>query len=34
MDVIGGAPEILDRMMRDEAAKWLPVIERIGIRPG
>lgn len=34
MDVIGGAPEVLDRMMRDEAAKWLPVIQRIGIRPG
>ena len=33
MDVIGGPPERLERMMREEAVKWLPVIQRLGIRP-
>ncbi len=33
MDVIGGPPERLAQMMREEAVKWLPVIKRLGIRP-
>ncbi|MCM5570204.1 tripartite tricarboxylate transporter substrate binding protein [Burkholderiaceae bacterium FT117] len=33
MEVIGGKPEVLARMMRDESAKWLPVTRRLGIKP-
>ncbi len=33
MDVIGGSPELLGRMMHDEAEKWRPLIRRLGIRP-
>jgi tripartite-type tricarboxylate transporter receptor subunit TctC len=33
MDVIGGSPALLGQMMRDEAQKWLPLIQRLGIRP-
>jgi tripartite-type tricarboxylate transporter receptor subunit TctC len=34
MDVLGGSPERLDRMMHAEAERWLPVIRQLGIRPG
>ena len=33
MDVIGGSPEQLAALMRSEALKWQPVIERLGLRP-
>jgi tripartite-type tricarboxylate transporter receptor subunit TctC len=34
MDVIGGTPQVLDRMMRVEAERWLPLIRKLGIEPG
>ncbi|NBS67142.1 MAG: tripartite tricarboxylate transporter substrate binding protein, partial [Betaproteobacteria bacterium] len=33
MDVIGGSPEQLAALMRSEAQRWQPVIERLGLRP-
>jgi tripartite-type tricarboxylate transporter receptor subunit TctC len=34
MEVIGGPAQTLARLMRDESARWKPVIDRLGIRPG
>jgi tripartite-type tricarboxylate transporter receptor subunit TctC len=33
MDVIGGSPEQLAALMRAEAQRWQPVVERLGLRP-
>ena len=33
MDVIGGTPEQLTSLMRSEAKRWQPVVERLGIKP-
>ena len=33
MEVLGGPPERFARMMRTESTKWVPVIQRLGIRP-
>lgn len=33
MDVIGGTPEQLTSLMRSEARRWQPVIDRLGIKP-
>lgn len=32
-DPIGGTPEVLGRFMREEQARWRPVIERAGLKP-
>jgi len=34
MEVIGGPAQVLSQLMRNEAARWKPVIDRLGIRPG
>jgi len=31
-DLIGGTPDALARLIRDETAKWTPVIRRLGVR--
>jgi len=33
MDVIGGSPEQLAALMRAEAQRWQPVVDRLGLRP-
>jgi tripartite-type tricarboxylate transporter receptor subunit TctC len=33
MDAIGGSPEQLAALMRAEAQRWQPVVERLGLRP-
>ena len=32
MEILGGPPDRLARMMRDEATKWGPIVQRTGVR--
>ncbi len=31
-DLIGGTPEALGALIRDESAKWAPVIRKVGLK--
>ena len=32
MEILGGPPDRLARMMRDEATKWSPIVQRTGVQ--
>jgi len=31
-DLVGGTPEAFGALIRDEAAKWAPVIKKVGLK--